>query len=161
MPDTASTAAPQAARLPHAEESDAAQQADELCALQAIYGEEAVRVLEAGPGAAAYAFSVPDAAEQPRLEVRAYLPASYPSQHPPIVELECGLLPPDVLTGLAAELEAMFVPGERRAVVLRPGSAAAGAGNAADWVLQQALLLDVTPPPLSADAKDERCHTCL
>ncbi|KAL4442964.1 hypothetical protein ABPG77_008455 [Micractinium sp. CCAP 211/92] len=95
-----------------AEESDAAQQADELCALQAIYGEEAVRVLEAGPGAAAYAFSVPDAAEQPRLEVRAHLPASYPSQHPPIVELECGLLPPDVLTGLAAELEAMFVPGE-------------------------------------------------
>lgn len=94
------------------DESDAGQQADELCALQAIYGEEAVRVLEAGQGAAAYAFSVPNARAQPRLEVRAHLPASYPSQHPPIVELECGLLPPDVLAGLAAELEAMFVPGE-------------------------------------------------
>ncbi|KAL4457691.1 hypothetical protein ABPG75_012556 [Micractinium tetrahymenae] len=95
-----------------ADESDAAQQADELCALQAIYGEEAVRVLEVGPGAAAYAFSVPDAGSQPRLEVRAHLPATYPSQHPPIVELQCGLLPPDVLAGLAAELEGMFVPGE-------------------------------------------------
>lgn len=117
--------APPIALLPvctSAEESDVAQQSDELCALQAIYGEEAVRVLEAGSGAAAYAFSVPDDA-QPRLEVRVHLPASYPSQHAPIVELECSLLPPDVLAGLAAELEAMFVPGAWR---LASGDASEG-----------------------------------
>lgn len=125
-------------RGPAADESDAGQQADELCALQAIYGEEAVRVLEAGQGAAAYAFSVPNARAQPRLEVRAHLPASYPSQHPPIVELECGLLPPDVLAGLAAELEAMFVPGGDGATAVPSGArlSTAGAGIPDGWLRQ-------------------------
>jgi hypothetical protein len=46
--------------------------------------------------------------------LRVHLPPSYPSEHPPVLELSdsCDCLPGDVLLGLAAELEAMFSPGE-------------------------------------------------
>ena len=58
-----------------------------------------------------WTFAIPGPDAHPRLLLRVHLPASYPSQHPPISELACDFLSADVLGGLAAELEAQFSPG--------------------------------------------------
>lgn len=89
-------------------EADSAQQADELGVLQAIYGEEAVQLVDAH----SFRIAVPDAATSPHLLMHIHLPAFYPSQQPPVMELSCNLVSRDVLAGVAGELEAMFVPGE-------------------------------------------------
>ena len=89
---------------------NAAQQADELCALLAIYGDEGVQQL----GGASYAFMVPEPGAHPHLKLRATLPDGYPAADPPLFELECDYLPEGLLDSLATELEAMFVPGEER-----------------------------------------------
>ncbi|PSC72714.1 IMPACT isoform X1 [Micractinium conductrix] len=94
------------------EEDDTAARADELCALQAIYGDEFVGAGSADGDASTLSFAIPDAAAQLQLTLRVHLPASYPSQDPPICELACDCVAPDVLAALAAELEGMFAPGE-------------------------------------------------
>ena len=96
-------------------DDDAQARADELCALEAIYGEGFVRVLDSSPAAApsSIAVTLPEPGAQPCLQLRAHLPDSYPSQHPPVFELGCELLPPDVLGSLATELEGLFSPGAR------------------------------------------------
>lgn len=48
---------------------------------------------------------------QPHITLRVHLPATYPSQHPPVFELGCDMLSGGQLGELAAELEAMFAPG--------------------------------------------------
>lgn len=88
---------------------DAASQADELCALEAIYGEGFV---QGDPAAGALSFTLPEAAAQPSLRLIVHLPASYPSRHAPVFEVASDMLSPDVLGGLAAELEGLFLPGE-------------------------------------------------
>lgn len=98
---------------PSTEEDDTAARADELCALQAIYGDEFVGAGSADGDASTLSFAIPDAAAQLQLTLRVHLPASYPSQDPPICELACDCVAPDVLAALAAELEGMFAPGAR------------------------------------------------
>ena len=48
---------------------------------------------------------------QPHITLRVHLPATYPSQHPPVFELSCDILSGGQLGELAAELEALFAPG--------------------------------------------------
>lgn len=48
---------------------------------------------------------------QPHITLRVHLPATYPSQHPPVFELSCDILSVGQLGELAAELEALFAPG--------------------------------------------------
>ena len=101
---------PPASCLPAAHpaaEDNLQQQADELQALQAIYGDEFVSALDAS----SFCFSLPEPQAHPHLVLRVYLPASYPAQHPPICELSCDFLSGDVLSGLAGEVEGMFAPG--------------------------------------------------
>ncbi|KAI7845864.1 hypothetical protein COHA_000598 [Chlorella ohadii] len=126
-------------------DEDAQQQADELCALQAIFGEGFVQVLDA----ATWCMSIPEPEAQPHITLRVHLPATYPSQHPPVFELSCDILSSGQLGELAAELEALFAPGEvvlwqwvehlkERWANLAPqpaaedAAAAAGAGAGAD-----------------------------
>lgn len=106
----ASTRLTAGASLPAAHpaaEDNLQQQADELQALQAIYGEDSITVLDA----ASFIFALPEPQAQPHMVLRVHLPASYPAQHPPICELSCDFLSGDVLRGLAGELEGMFAPG--------------------------------------------------
>ena len=95
------------ARLPACPPADRQQQADELCALQAIYGEDFVTVTDDG----SYSFAIPEPDARPNLVLRVHLPPAYPSQHPPVFELSCDYLPGDVLGGLENELEGLFSPG--------------------------------------------------
>jgi hypothetical protein len=91
-------------------DSNRQQQADELCALQAIYGEDAVQLLDAG----SLRFAIPDAASAPHLQLTVHLPESYPAEHPPVLQLSdsCNCLSEDVLSGLARDLESSFKAGE-------------------------------------------------
>jgi hypothetical protein len=109
-PPTPASPLPPAACLltPHpAAEDNLQQQADELQALQAIYGDDFITALDAS----SFSFALPEPQAQPHLVLRVHLPASYPAQHPPICELSCDFLSGDVLSGLAAQLEGMFAPG--------------------------------------------------
>ncbi|KAI3436652.1 hypothetical protein D9Q98_006068 [Chlorella vulgaris] len=92
------------------QDSNRQQQADELCALQAIYGEDAVQLLDTG----SLRFAIPDAASAPHLQLTVHLPESYPAEHPPVLQLSdsCNCLSEDVLSGLARDLESSFKAGE-------------------------------------------------
>lgn len=92
---------------PAPSEDDAEQQADERCALEAIYGEGFLQ----GVGDATYRACIPSAAAQPHLALTLHLPARYPSLHPPVFQLQCDYVPSDALDALASRLEALFVPG--------------------------------------------------
>lgn len=61
--------------------------------------------------ATSYTFMLPEPSAHPSLVLRTHLPATYPTQHPPVFELSCDFLSADMLGGLAAELEGLFSPG--------------------------------------------------
>jgi hypothetical protein len=88
------------------------QQQDELCALRAIYGDEAVLELEPG----LLTVAIPDAATPHRLLLRAHTPEGYPAEQAPVFELQCDRMPDDVISSLAGELQAMYTPGRPRAL---------------------------------------------
>lgn len=81
-------------------------QEDELCALQSIYGEDAL----AATDARSWRTAVP-APDGPHLVLAFHLPESYPSAAPPLFQLDSSYLPGDVSEQLATELEAVFLPG--------------------------------------------------
>ncbi|PRW56314.1 IMPACT [Chlorella sorokiniana] len=56
--------------------------------------------------------TLPEPEAQPHITLRVHLPATYPSQHPPVFELSCDMLAGGQLGEMAAELEGMFSPGE-------------------------------------------------
>lgn len=82
---------------------------DELQVLAAIYGD----ALEVAPDGSTVSVTLPDPRSQPQLVLRLLLPDAYPSSLPPVFELHSDVAPAAGDLGQwAADLEALFVPGE-------------------------------------------------
>ena len=119
--------------------SDEEEQDSEMCALQAILGQDVcinreeklvtvsfLRILRPK-----HIFLVPDvqrrspflhskclqafipaASHVPRVELRAHMPPSYPSSSPPIIDLSAGpQCPPELVSEAADHLQELFHPG--------------------------------------------------
>jgi hypothetical protein len=82
------------------------QQEEEICALQSIYGEEALAATDEH----SYRVCVPEDGGA-HLTLAFYLPETYPSHTPPLLELCSDFLPGGVLEQLSRELEDAFLPG--------------------------------------------------
>ncbi|GBF95123.1 hypothetical protein Rsub_07707 [Raphidocelis subcapitata] len=88
---------------------DAEQRAEEFASLEAIYGGDID--LQHDMGVAE--LHIPGrAAASPHAVARATCPAGYPSASAPVAELSGPQLPPGLAAEAAAQLEALFVPGE-------------------------------------------------
>ena len=115
--------------------ADRDQQADELSALAAIYGqdfavdadahgcqvrdcsisycEQVLQVCHVAKahGATSPQIYVPDLQHTPNVCLRVYLPDVYPSHSPPLAEVAGPHLSEDIRAWVVAELESQFVPG--------------------------------------------------
>ena len=88
---------------------DPTQLAEELCAIEAIYGDDC----EVTHDERRVRVWVPARQATPHVQLRLLFPSEgYPSQHGPIIELEAPQLSDDVHAGMLQELDDLFLPGE-------------------------------------------------
>lgn len=85
--------------------ADAQERAEEAESLQAIFGEDAVEVLEGSNAVRVY---VPSRAE-PLATLHVLLPDSYPSRDGPVLQLQADGLPQ--AEDVCARMERLFTPG--------------------------------------------------
>ncbi|KAK9814487.1 hypothetical protein WJX72_006663 [[Myrmecia] bisecta] len=117
-------------------EADRVQQAEELCALEAIFGDDCVCSVEEHY----LEVAVPSRDAVPHVTLRVHLPANYPSQAPPVAELLGARLASDLQPWAVQQLEALFTPGE---VVLY---------NWVEWLKEQEILWASShSPPAAAE----------
>lgn len=81
---------------------------DELCALQAIFGEDCEASLEDR----VCTLFVPSRDAELRLQVRLFFPANYPGSQGPAIDLVAPHLSQNQQEVLQDELEDLFLPGE-------------------------------------------------
>ncbi|KXZ45200.1 hypothetical protein GPECTOR_57g490 [Gonium pectorale] len=126
----------------HASDADAVARDEELCALEAIYG-EAVHVSRE-ESLVEVCVAHPSGAASQEVILRVSLPPDYPSASAPVAELYGGHLSDDVLQWAARQLESQFAPGE---VALY---------NWVEWLKEQELLWSAPAGPQQQQQQQQR-----